>query len=268
MNRVLPALALAIAMVIPDRASAQDDASVQIQKARELQERGDKQYEAQDYAGALESYRQSYVHVRRPLRLLGMAQCYRQLKRWAEALKHYRSYLEEWKQQNPDKEPPYLEEVRGHIATLEKTTDEERRQKEAAQRRAEEPGVGGAAASQPYLVPADDGARRRKTVIGYTALGIAGALVVTAGVLYGVGLSSRSSAHSDYLAATDQGVMNDRWADVESAQNKITAGHVLIGLGAVALGFSLYELLTRPRAEQRKVELLPGRLGAALRTTF
>jgi hypothetical protein len=266
MKRVLPALALTASLILCDRAFAEDDASVQIQKARELQERGDKQYETHDYAGALESYKQSYAHVRRPLRLLGMAQCYRQLRKWAEALRHYRSYLDEWKQQNPDKEAPYLDEVRGHIAMLEKMVEEERRQKELAQSRPDQPDMGGV--TRPDLPSTDDGGRRRKTILGYSALGLAGALVVTAGVLYGVGLSSRSSAHDDYLKATTQTDMDARWSDVESAQTKITAGHVLIGLGAVALGFSLYELLSRPRAEQRRVSLLPGRLGAALRTTF
>jgi len=93
--------------------------------------------------------------------------------------------------------------------------------------------------------------RKTKTISGWAALGVGAACLVTAAVLYGVGGSQGSSAHDQYLAATDPVVIEARWQDVEAAKSKLVAGHVLAGLGAVAVGISIYQLVTRPAAEQR-----------------
>jgi hypothetical protein len=50
----------------------------------------------------------------------------------------------------------------------------------------------------------------------------------------------------------------------------VTAGHVLLGVGVVACGISLYQFLTRPApAEQRAgLTITPLAAGAALGGTF
>ena len=115
--------------------------------------------------------------------------------------------------------------------------------------------------------------RRRKTVWGYTLLGTGLACAVTAGVLYGVSISSGNEAHEQYRASTadtDQATIDLHRQDVEAARAKVAAGNVLLGAAAVAVGISVYLLLTRPdvAAEQPGigavgVALTPVRGGAA-----
>ena len=94
-------------------------------------------------------------------------------------------------------------------------------------------------------------ARKRKTIWAYASLGVGAALVATAGVLYGVGLSQGGAAHDDYMAErTDLDLVDAHWQDVEAAKTKVVVGHVLVGLGAADLGLSLYHFLTRPSAER------------------
>jgi hypothetical protein len=73
--------------------------------------------------------------------------------------------------------------------------------------------------------------------------------------LYAVGYVQRKNAYEDYAklpAGTSAETFEAKWNDVTGAQNKITAGHVLAGAAALTLGFSIYELLTRPEAPSRR----------------
>lgn len=97
-----------------------------------------------------------------------------------------------------------------------------------------------------------DQRRRRKTIYAYAFLGTSAALLTGAGVLYGVGASYGSEAHASYLAASNQAQMDYHYQDVESAQTMLVVGHVLAGAGAVALGLSIYNFATRPRAAERR----------------
>ena len=77
-------------------------------------------------------------------------------------------------------------------------------------------------------------ARKKKSLRGYIALGSAGALLATAGVLYGVGVKQGEEAYGKSVS------------DVESARGMLIAGHVLAGLGLAAAGYAVYELVSRP----------------------
>jgi len=90
--------------------------------------------------------------------------------------------------------------------------------------------------------------RKSKTTWAYVSLGGGLALAAGAAVLYGVGLSQGGRAHDDYMAAFGAGEMDAHYADVEAARTKLYVGHALAGAAAVAVGVSIYLLLTRPDA--------------------
>jgi tetratricopeptide (TPR) repeat protein len=97
--------------------------------------------------------------------------------------------------------------------------------------------------------------RGQKSILGYTALGVGMACAAAMATLYAVGYVQRKNAYEDYAklpAGTSAETFEAKWNDVTGAQNKITAGHVLAGAAALTLGFSIYELLTRPEAPSRR----------------
>jgi tetratricopeptide (TPR) repeat protein len=113
----------------------------------------------------------------------------------------------------------------------------------------------------PTVDPELEQSRRKKTILALSFLGAAGALAVTAGVIYGVGASQGSSAHDDYAKATDPDEIERHYDDVESAKTKLVVGHVLMSTAAAAAGVGLYYLFTRPTVERRgspSVSLLAG----------
>ena len=115
-------------------------------------------------------------------------------------------------------------------------------------------------AGDPILVQQ----RQRKTLWGYALLGTGLACVVTAGVLYGVGVSSGDEAHDQYqasTASTDQSTIDVHREDVEAARAKVAAGNVLLGVAAVAAGISIYLLVTRPSTNHDPVASRPPGVG-------
>lgn len=100
---------------------------------------------------------------------------------------------------------------------------------------------------------------RGRTIAAFTTLGVGVACLATAGALYGVGFTQKNAAYDDYQAARTQADIDGHWADVEKAHTLTIVGHVAAGVGAAALGVSLYLFLTRspaaeappPRAAQR-----------------
>jgi hypothetical protein len=91
--------------------------------------------------------------------------------------------------------------------------------------------------------------RRSKTMWAWTALGVGIASAAAAGVLYVVGQSQGANAYHSYSASKEQVVMDMHWEDVEAAETKFVVGHVLMGVAAAAIGFSVYQFLTRPDRE-------------------
>lgn len=110
-------------------------------------------------------------------------------------------------------------------------------------------------------------ARRTKSILAYSSLAAGGALVVAAGVLYGLGVSQGSDAHESYEEATDSAPPGDLDAldrnrsDIESARTKMTVGTVLLALGVAGIGYSVYQLVTRPSVPEAPRRDIPVSLG-------
>lgn len=94
-------------------------------------------------------------------------------------------------------------------------------------------------------------------------LGAGLATGVVAGVLYGLGASQGARAHEAYLAASDPDEILRRWDEVETAQTRVVAGHVLAGVTALAVGLAIYQFVTRPGLPPPA----PAGLGASLGPT-
>lgn len=123
--------------------------------------------------------------------------------------------------------------------------------------------------SQPTPAPVVsaqvDHQQRRKTFWAWGSLGAGSALVVTALTLYTVGLVQGTDAHEKYRDAGPTEDIAGHWNDVESAKTKLIAGHVLLGLGAAAMGISVYHFLTMQAEEPATTVGLSGTTrGAAL----
>ena len=55
---------------------------------------------------------------------------------------------------------------------------------------------------------------------------------------------------------------------MEAARGKLTAGHVLVGVGAAAVAASIYLLLTRPQVGQSTVGVTPRRTTLQVSASF
>jgi hypothetical protein len=111
--------------------------------------------------------------------------------------------------------------------------------------------------------------RRKKTIWAWTSLAVGGACLITAAVLYGVAVPEGNDAYDAYRATKDKTKFASAWSDVESAQSKVVAGHVLMGVAAVGVGVSLYQFFSRPSVERRaRLTITPLAAGAALHGSF
>jgi tetratricopeptide (TPR) repeat protein len=124
--------------------------------------------------------------------------------------------------------------------------------------------------AQPPRTDETPVAAPRRTTWAWVTLGAGLALAATAGVLYGVGASAGQQAYDRYREAQQPELVAEHRRAVESAETKIVAGHVLAGVGAVAIGVAVFRLArgrsAAPGAPPSGAGLLPGlgRDGATL----
>lgn len=119
-------------------------------------------------------------------------------------------------------------------------------------------GIGAAPPLHPLLPRARDraptDAPSTKTIVGYSLLGLGLALTAGSGVLYVAGGVQGSMAQDKYDKLTSEKPapskvsLDNNAADKEAARNKVLAANILLGAAAVAVGTSLYILLTRKKA--------------------
>lgn len=87
-------------------------------RSREFYKLGKQLYEQEKYAQALVQFQAALKLVRRHSLEFNIAQCHRKLGHDRKALQHYRSYLEGWRKENPQRPAPSQELVQGHIDRL------------------------------------------------------------------------------------------------------------------------------------------------------
>ena len=92
--------------------------------------------------------------------------------------------------------------------------------------------------------------RRKKAILGYTALGIGLASIATAAVFYGMGASQGIEAHDNYMNTTNTDEIFDARQEINDARTKVVVGHALVGISAAAIGISVYLFLSRPSVQE------------------
>ena len=88
--------------------------------------------------------------------------------------------------------------------------------------------------------------RRTKTISGSVSLALGMALATTAGVLYGLGKTQGDEAYDSYSAASTPGDIARYHEELNNAETTMAVGHGFLALSMIAIGISLYQLLTRP----------------------
>ena len=107
--------------------------------------------------------------------------------------------------------------------------------------------------------------RHTKTVWAWSTLGVGLVCGVTAAALYGWGFPAGSDAYQSYTKSREQEATDQYWSEVQEAERGIAAGHVFVGLAAVALGVSIYQFATRPaESDLDAASTRPFRVGIAL----
>lgn len=244
------------------------------------------------FSEALADYKKALSLVRSPGIVFNIAQCHRKLGDPKQGIFYYELYLTDWARANPGKPIPFSGEVATYITELRElekkqaSLEKEKRERQAqakrdaaakrleddrereavAKRKAEDE-----AARQQIIERQFEAQRRIKKIWAYGALGLCAAAAATAAVLYGVGLSNRSSAEDAYLATTeeDQAGRDLHWAEVQHEEKKIWAAHAMSAVSAVALGVSLYQFLTMPSEEKKpRVSFDVGPRGVLIRGSF
>ncbi len=220
--------------------------------AKQYYKLGEELYTRADYAGALNQFKQAYAHSRRPALLYNMARCREMLGQHEDAIDLYTQYLRS--------KPQHSATIEARIINLRELV----KQRQAPSTMQAPPhstpstpqtGQDALVSTTRSLAPTDSrdaATRRRKTILGAVAAATGAALVITGATLLGVGRRDGTSAHDSYLQATDPQEIARLHGDVHSANTKIVAGYVLLGASAAALGYSLYELLTRPSVEETR----------------
>ncbi len=113
---------------------------------------------------------------------------------------------------------------------------------------------------------------RRKSTIGYIFLGTGLAMAAAGGLVIGLGATSGADAHGAYTTESSKpngnsAVIAGHREDVEGARSLVIAGDVLLGVGLVAVGVSIYQFVTRPSLSEQgapSVSVAPAPGGAAL----
>lgn len=196
-----------------------------------------------------------------PALYTNIAQCYRILQKPRKALAYYEEYFEEWARFKPQTEAAYSKEITQFIVELRQQVKalgpeqpsasqptNTKKPKVEVNPKPEQPKAvtKPAATSSPLNPNEDQKLRRNKTIWGYSTLAIGGAAAIVAAILYGVGATQYQNAHDLYLASESGAEMDRHWSDVESADVKLVAGHVMAGLAVSAIAFSIYSFATRP----------------------
>ena len=95
--------------------------------------------------------------------------------------------------------------------------------------------------------------RRRKSILAYSFLGGGVAVAAASGVLIGLGKKQGDEAHAKYKAVEifQQSELDKHRNDIDSARTMMLVGAVLAGVATAAIGYSVYEFISRPNVGER-----------------
>ena len=253
LNQALCSLTLILVLVV---ISCTSFAGTPRDKARVLFKEGNALYLKQDYEGALQKYRAARGLYSSYKIDLNIANTLDDLDRHAEAIGAFKKFLHK---AGPKVPKELVIKARARVKELQQLLDEQQKTKEATAAATKKGPKIGRTRAKPFpaqgrrarQISGDDDIRserrrKRHTILAWSSLGLGIASVVTAGVLYGVGLGQRSAAYDNYSAARKQEEIDSHWADVLYEEKKLIAGHVLAGVAAAAVGVSVYFFVTRP----------------------
>ena len=108
--------------------------------------------------------------------------------------------------------------------------------------------------TQPTAEPAQisaPGQSDTRSTLAWVSLGMTVACAAAAGAMYGVGVARSDEAYAEYNALTGADpveLFDEKWAEVEAAEQLYVGGHVLAGAAAVAAGATIYLFVTRKGA--------------------
>src|SRR3954451_20407815 len=102
-----------LAATLAGVASAQKATPADVEKAKQLYVSATKHFDLAEYSEALADYKEAYRLKDDPVFLYNIAQCYRKLNQYPEAVTFYKNYL----RRQPD--AANADEVQGKIKTLE-----------------------------------------------------------------------------------------------------------------------------------------------------
>lgn len=112
----------------PSPSEAQNESR---ERARILVRTGDTNYRLARFKEALDNYREALVLRSHPGIIFNIAQCYRQLGDWDQALFYYRLYLSEAERRVKGTTPSYVEEVLEHIRAIQARKEQALKEAEA-----------------------------------------------------------------------------------------------------------------------------------------
>ena len=260
------ALLLSAGALAPTRAEAQPsdknlrEAELKFKKAQAL-------YQVQEYQNAFDLYKESYLLSLEPALLFNMGQCYRQLKRYEEAIKAYKSYLRD----DPKAPKAEIERIIREVEDLLIREKEVGKLPPNGTQDPSKPGGGGTTdtpppASQKTPPPSTSeptGADKRSPTARLLYLGAGGAaglgaVAGTVAFLSGLGvkgLQAEGAASADEITGTF-----GRARALAISSDAL----FVIAVGAGAAGF----LLQKSYQKQREATLLIGPSGAALNVRY
>jgi|GEM_PF-1184459 tetratricopeptide (TPR) repeat protein len=269
----------AIVLMLGSSAYAQSPEDVQHAKAYFTA--GEVAFRLGNFQDAVDKFLNALRLVKRTSIMLNIGQCYRNLDNPKKSIFYYKLYLSEYGRRGV-KTIPFHEAVKKHIAAMkqrlkekgqEAKRDEEakqererlaKRNQQAELTRLKAEKAAEAKKQKALQQKANDARRleleqmqqaekdaqesyRKKNIWAFASLAVAVAAGITGGVLYGVGISRRDSAHERYELANDPTTIAQEWSDVESGQNMTYGANAMMAVAAISAGISIYNFVTRPK---------------------
>jgi tetratricopeptide (TPR) repeat protein len=210
-------------------------------KARELTERGIKQYNLGEYATAADAFKAAYDEFPDSTLLYNLAQCERQLSHRSRAITLYKSYLRE----APD--APNAAEVRRLIGGLEEDLVREQQTNKPVEKPAVPPPP--AIVATPTSAPPAPTRPWWRNPAGWALVGIGVAAAATGGALLGVAAGDQNNAPH---AAT----LGDARTELEQARTFRPAGFALVGVGAATAVAGVIVLAVMPSRWKKRASLV------------